>query len=91
MKFKNLLLFIFSLFVCGSAFSQDPAKTKQILYKIPADKVKPIGCSPESKILPRIILPVSSSDSVIRKEAIVVQPSDAAVSKDEIGTKKEKK
>jgi len=53
--------------------------------------VKPIGCSPESKILPRIILPVSSSDSVIRKETIVVQPSDAAVSKDEIGTKKEKK
>lgn len=90
LRFNLLIVFSFLFFVVG--FSQDPAQTKKVIYKISADKVKPSGSSTEPKRIPAGNKSVHSCEiDKIKKEAIVTTKSpDGTLVKEKFEIKENK-
>ena len=89
-KFNLFIVFAFMFFVNG--FSQEPAKTQKVIYKIPASEVKPTATSGEAKrVTPEKKSIESCEINASKKEAIVTTKSpDGTISKEKFEIKENK-
>lgn len=92
MKLKFNLLIVFIFLFCAYGFSQDSIKAKKVIYKIPASEVKPIGCSSETKLLPKEKKSIYSCETNVgKKEAVITTKSaDGTISKQTFEIKENK-
>lgn len=84
MNLKIKLFIVFVFMFCASGFSQDSAKTQKVIYKIPAEKVKPASHSEEKKISPLEDKSIHSSEVNKKKKEMIVtkKSSDGTLSKE---------
>ncbi len=92
MKLKFNLFIVFAFMFCMNGFSQEPAKTQKVIYKISADEVKPAVTSAEAKRITPEKKPIESCEiNASKKEAIVTTKSpDGTISKEKFEIKENK-